>query len=173
LVVAAGEHLSLSPGGPCPERFVQGFERIRCRRRTSCRGECRSDAFGTFGSPESFAYCLAETVRSKTARGKPGPGVGNLHSASYFQLIATERNSTNGYTMRQRLLCGAHAGVRNSARGTLQDRRMGQEGEDARICRCGDVISVFGRQGCHHVHVLIRECLERAANQSPVILELR
>jgi hypothetical protein len=43
----------------------------------------------------------------ETARGKPGPGVGNLHSASYFQLIATERNSTNGHTMRQRLLCGA------------------------------------------------------------------
>jgi hypothetical protein len=173
LVVAAGEHLSLSLGARCPERFVQSFERIRCRLRTSCSRKCRSDAFGTFGSPESFAYCLAETVRSKTARGKPGPGVGNLHSASYFQLIATERNSTNGHTMRQRLLCGAHAGVRNSARGTLHDRGMGQEGEDARICRCGDVSSVFGRQGCHHVHVLIRECLERAANQSPVILELR
>ena len=94
-----------------PERFVQSFERIRCRLRTSCSRKCRSDAFSTFGSPESFAYCLPETVRSKTARGKPGPGVGNLHSASYFQLIATERNSTNGHTMRQRLLCGAHAGA--------------------------------------------------------------
>jgi hypothetical protein len=57
------------------------FERVRCRLRTSCRRECRSDAFGTFGSPESFAYCVAETVRSKTARGKPRPGLGNLHSA--------------------------------------------------------------------------------------------
>jgi hypothetical protein len=46
---------------------------------------------GTFGSPESFAYCVAETVRPKTARGKPRPGLGNLHSASDFQLIATER----------------------------------------------------------------------------------
>jgi hypothetical protein len=127
LVVAAGEHLSLSLGARCPERFVQSFERIRCRLRTSCSRKCRSDAFGTFGSPESFAYCLAETVRSKTARGKPGPGVGNLHSASYFQLIATERNSTNGHTMCQRLLCGAHAGVRNSARRTLHDRGMGHK----------------------------------------------
>jgi hypothetical protein len=153
--------------------LVQSFERIRCRLRTSRRRECRRDAFGTFGSPESFAYCVAETVRSKTARGKPRPGLGNLHSASDFQLIATERNGTNGHTVRQSLLCGAHASVRNRAGGTLQDRRMGQEGKDPRICRWGDVTSVFGRQGGHHVDILTRECFERTAHQSTVILELR
>ena len=109
------------------------LERVGRRRGAPGCCECGGNPLRSGSEVDRVAEGGSEADWVELACREADAGPGYFDAAGYFGLVAAERDGDDRYTVGERFLGDAHAGVADDARGVVEDGRVGHEPLDADV----------------------------------------